>query len=65
MRSHTGGVLSLGGGTVYVSSTKQKLNIKSSTKSEIVGPVATNVVDKIFYGGAWIQNKQNCWFPRQ
>lgn len=37
MRSHTGGVMSLGKGAVYGQSTRQKLNTKSSTESEIVG----------------------------
>ena len=37
MRSHTGVVLTLGGGAVYGSSTKQKLNTRSSTEAELVG----------------------------
>jgi hypothetical protein len=37
MRSHTGGVLSLGKGAVYSVSTRQKLNTKSSTEAELVG----------------------------
>ena len=37
MRSHTGGVMSLGKGAVFGQSTRQKLNTKSSTESEIVG----------------------------
>ena len=37
MRSHTGGMLSLGKGAVFSTSTKQKLNNKSSTKAEFVG----------------------------
>ncbi len=37
MRSHTGGGLTLGRGFPIVISTKQKLNTKSSTESEIVG----------------------------
>jgi hypothetical protein len=36
MKSHTGGMLSLGKGAVYGASTKQKLNTKSSTKAELV-----------------------------
>ena len=36
MRSHTGGMLSLGKGSVYATSTKQKLNTKSSTEAELV-----------------------------
>jgi len=37
MRSHTGGVTSMGTGCVHHKSTKQKLNTKSSTESEVVG----------------------------
>ena len=37
MKSHTGGTLSLGKGTIYSTSKKQKLNTKSSTESELVG----------------------------
>jgi hypothetical protein len=36
MRSHTGGMLSLGKGAAYASSIKQKLNTKSSTEAELV-----------------------------
>jgi hypothetical protein len=37
MKSHTGGALSLGRGVIYGTSTKEKLNTTSSTKSELVG----------------------------
>ena len=37
MRSHTGVVLTLGGGALYGSFTKQKLNTRSSTQTELVG----------------------------
>ena len=36
MRSHTGGTLSLGKGSVYSTSTRQKINTKSSTEAELV-----------------------------
>jgi Reverse transcriptase (RNA-dependent DNA polymerase)/Zinc knuckle len=36
MKSHTGGVLSFGKGAVYSTSTRQKLNTKSSTEAELV-----------------------------
>jgi len=36
MRSHTRGMMSLGRGCVYGTSTKQKLNTKSSTETELV-----------------------------
>ena len=37
MRGHTGGVISLGRGAVIHNCSKQKINTKSSTKSEVVG----------------------------
>ena len=37
MKSHTGGVMSLGIGGIICKSTKQKLNTKSSTEAELVG----------------------------
>jgi hypothetical protein len=37
MHSHTGGGLTMGRGLPIVSSTKQKLNTRSSTKSDLVG----------------------------
>jgi hypothetical protein len=37
MRGHTGGAMSFGWGVVYEKASKQKLNTKSSTKSEVAG----------------------------
>jgi hypothetical protein len=37
MKSHTGGVMSMGTGAVYSVSKKQKLSTKSSTEAELVG----------------------------
>ena len=37
MRGHTGGINSMGKGTVIHGCSKQKINTKSSTESEIVG----------------------------
>jgi hypothetical protein len=37
MKGHTGGTLSMGKGSVYSTSTKQKLVTRSSTESEVVG----------------------------
>ena len=37
MKGHTGGLISLGRGIVHHKSSKQKLNTKSSTESELVG----------------------------
>ena len=37
MKSHTGGVMSLGTDALIAMSTKQKLNTTSSTEAELVG----------------------------
>jgi hypothetical protein len=37
MRSHTGGTIMMGRGTLYGKCAKQKINVKSSTKAELVG----------------------------
>jgi hypothetical protein len=47
MRSHTGGALSMGGGVIYGSSSKQKLTTKSSTEAELVG--ASDVMPQVVW----------------
>jgi hypothetical protein len=37
MKSHTGGMMSLGRGANYSTSNKQKINVRSSTEAELVG----------------------------
>ena len=37
MRGHTGGAISMGYGIIHIKHPKQKLNLKSSTESELVG----------------------------
>jgi hypothetical protein len=37
MKSHTGGAMTLGKGTIYATSTRQKINTRSSTEGELVG----------------------------
>ena len=37
MRSHTGAMMTMGGGAIYASSTLQKINTRSSTEGELVG----------------------------
>ena len=37
MKSHTGGIFTLGKGAIYGTSTRQKINTKSSTEAELVG----------------------------
>ena len=46
IRSHTGGFITMGTGGSYVQSSKQNLNTKSSTDSELVGvdDVLTQVI---------------------
>jgi len=50
MRSHTGGAITLGRGCPIVTSTKQKLNTRSSTESELVG------VDDLMTSILWTRN---------
>jgi hypothetical protein len=47
MKSHTGGLLSLGKGGVYGMSTRQKLVTKSSTEAELVG--VSNVLPQVIW----------------
>ena len=37
MKIHTGGVISMGGGSAMSKSSKQKINTKSSTEAEMIG----------------------------
>jgi hypothetical protein len=53
MRGHSGGGLLLGRGFPIVSSTKQKLNTRSSTETEIVG--ADDFMPAIFWTGYFIK----------
>ena len=50
LRSHTGGAMSFGLGVLHAKSSKQKLNVKSSTEAEVVG-----VSDYLPYN-LWIRN---------
>ena len=50
MRSHTGGTMSMGKGSVFSTSTKQKLNTRSSTESELVA------VDDVMPHILWTKN---------
>jgi KUP system potassium uptake protein len=62
MKSHTGGVVSFGRGAVMSKSSKQKLNTKSSTESELVGAsdyLAYPTWAKKFLGSQGYVLKQN------
>lgn len=50
MKSHTGGVMSLGKGAAYATSTPQKLNTKSSMEAELVA------VDDVMPQVVWTRN---------
>jgi hypothetical protein len=45
MRSHTSAIMTFGKGAIISDSTKQKVNAKSSTKSEMIA--ADNTISKI------------------
>jgi hypothetical protein len=47
MRSHTGAMMTFGKGAVYATSTRQRLNTKSSTEAELVG--VSNVLPQIIW----------------
>ena len=53
MKGHTGDVMSYGLGIIHTQSSKQKLNTKSSTESEVVGVsdyVPQPIREKLFLG---------------
>ena len=56
MRSHTGANIIMGKGTLYARSTKQKLNMKSSTEAELVG--ASNVCPRALWTAYFIIEPQ-------
>lgn len=62
MKGHTGGTMSMGSGSVYSTSTKQKLVARSSTESEVIGVhdvVPQAVWTSHFLTEQGIQVKQN------
>jgi hypothetical protein len=66
MRGHSGGGLTLGRGFPIVSSTKQKLNTKSSTETEIVG--ADNFMPAICWTRYFMKAQgcqRQCFVPGQ
>ena len=55
MKSHSGAVLSLGGGCIYSKSAKQKINSKSSTEAELIA--ATDVSRQILWTLYFLQEQ--------
>ena len=53
-RSYTGGTMTMGKGSIFRSSCKQKINARSSTEAELIG--INDVVGKIL----WTRNFLNC-----
>ena len=54
-KSHTGGVLTMGKGSIYASSTKQKLNTKSSTEAELVA--VDNLMPQILWTKLFLEKQ--------
>ena len=55
MKSHTGGTMTLGRGSVYSTSVRQKLNTKSSTEAELVG--VADVMPQILWTRYFLQSQ--------
>jgi hypothetical protein len=55
MKSHTGGAISLGRGAAMSKSSKQKLNVKSSTEAEVVG--ASDYVPNSIWAGHFLKHQ--------
>ena len=55
MKSHTGGNGSLGKGSFYSTSTRQKLNTRSSTEAELVG--IDDLMSMILWSRLWLQEQ--------
>jgi hypothetical protein len=65
MRSHTGGTMSMGYGMLHCRSSKQKLNTKSTTESELVGTseyVPFNIWMLLFWGEQGYKINKNILF---
>ena len=53
MRGHTGGAMSMGIGIIQGKASKQKLNTKSSTETEVVG--ASDYIPWTVWAKRWLQ----------
>jgi hypothetical protein len=61
MRSHTGGIMSLGKGAICALSKRQRINTKSSTEAELVG--VNDVLPQILWTRYFLE-AQGCPIPR-
>jgi hypothetical protein len=57
MKSHTGGILSIGKGAIYATSIRQKINTKNSTEAELVG--VSDVMSQVMWTRYFLQG-QGC-----
>ena len=55
MKSHTGAIFTLGRGSIISSSTKQKVNSRSSTESELIG--VDDKVSKVIWSKKFLENQ--------
>ena len=55
MKGHTGAVMTLGKGGVYNTSTKQKINTRSSTESELVG--VDDVIPQVLWMRSFLESQ--------
>jgi hypothetical protein len=65
MKSHTGGVVSLGTGAIMSKSSKQKLNTKSSTEAELVGAsdyLPSTIWAKMFLEAQGCEIRENTFY---
>jgi hypothetical protein len=53
MKSHTGGMMTFGKGVAYRTSTRQKINTKSSTEAELVG--VNDVMPQVLWTKYWME----------
>jgi hypothetical protein len=58
MKSHTGGTMSLGKGSIYSTSTKQKLVTRSSTEAEVVG--VHDVMPQLIWTANFLEGQGIC-----
>jgi hypothetical protein len=65
MKGHTGGAMSFGTGVIHAKASKQKLNTKSSTETEVVGAsdyLPYNIWMQHFMEAQGYKLKENCFY---